>query len=473
MEQENLPFDPSGTSGLHEAHADAIHSEQAGQGNRHHGNETIPTQTAGYTVAADGSLNLFGVTYDEKVAQLEEMFPSLPRLTIEQSLKKHGSDISRAMDVLLNLTLFHDETDADGSPITLPKGIDGFMEEGNNVPIPKKSKKSGKGRQEKEGRKESQLNSLPADTIAPNKWEAGQKDVEFICARTSAVLKRDRVTSAYHANGMSLPATIKSLAEADAPKDEGEIQKESVMAVHVAELAQDFPSVTVTTLAGLLTMTQNAIPAASELAAKLTSQPGVPPLSEIIRFTTPPVNLEPEAETPKRRKAKSGTSLSYEQACASASAEFAAGEDAFAQASQAYRRGASDPLMRQAAAYYREVGNEHIAKAKEQTSAASDAIVANQSTERVVDLHGVPVQDAVRISRDRVTAWWDSLGDSKYMHGGGLQAHGGLKLITGVGRHSRDGTSRIGPAVKKTLDEQGWRVEDGGGFLTVIGTRRR
>lgn len=58
------------------------------------------------------------------------------------------------------------------------------------------------------------------------------------------------------------------------------------------------------------------------------------------------------------------------------------------------------------------------------------------------------------------------------MRGGDL-ARSGFRIITGVGRHSHDGTSRLGPAVGKMLAREGWRVEVGEGVLTVTGVVRR
>jgi hypothetical protein len=125
-----------------------------------------------------------------------------------------------------------------------------------------------------------------------------------------------------------------------------------------------------------------------------------------------------------------------------------------------------------AAAYYSSVGRDHLERAKREAAAAADALVDSQSTSNSLDLHGVSVQDAVRIASSRVAAWWDSLGDAKYMRGGEA-ARSGFRIITGVGRHSHDGTSRLGPAVGKMLAREGWRVEVGEGVLTVTGVVRR
>lgn len=123
-----------------------------------------------------------------------------------------------------------------------------------------------------------------------------------------------------------------------------------------------------------------------------------------------------------------------------------------------------------AAAYYSVVGREHLERAKRDAAAASDALVDAQSTADMLDLHGVSVQDAVRIASDRVAEWWEALGETKYIRRDGAVTY---RIITGVGRHSHDGTSRLGPAVFRRLVSDGWRVEVGEGAFTVTGVARR
>jgi hypothetical protein len=99
--------------------------------------------------------------------------------------------------------------------------------------------------------------------------------------------------------------------------------------------------------------------------------------------------------------------------------------------------------------------------------------VARQSSPYDLDLHGVTVANAVRIARERVQAWWDGLGDQKYVRGGGRNSHGGFNIVCGVGHHSLDRKSHIGPAVWNMLLKEGWRVELNRGSMLVTGVNRR
>ncbi|KAE8149829.1 hypothetical protein BDV25DRAFT_155583 [Aspergillus avenaceus] len=498
-EQEDLPFDPSGTSGLDATggDVDGIPSEKSlsqngtretditsltsgfsgvslGDRSSQNSKSRSVSGRVAYIIAADGSLSLSGATEDDKVGYLSEMFPSMDQFTIQHALRKSSWDVDRSMDVLLNLTFFNEQLPSeDGTAVAIPKGIDGF-EDGDTGRKKNRKRKA----KHKHGRNQDFSSHLDADADfadgpnTVNKWNVAQKDVDFIHSRTSPVLKKETVTSAYHANGASLTATIRSLAEMHAPHDERSISQDPVTETQVAELTQELPSVPPTMFAGLLKITRGSVSAASELAAAMLTGPMTPSVSELIKITTSPPPVDVEDETPQRRTAVSRVPRDYDRVRSSAGAHFAASAEALSKASAAYRRGRSDRLMGGAAAYYSAVGRDHLERAKRNAAAASDALVDSQSTSTMLDLHGVSVQDAVRIASERVSGWWESLGDAKYIRGGEV-ARSGYRIVTGLGRHSHDGTSRLGPAVGKMLAREGWRVEVGEGVLTVIGVVRR
>ncbi|ODM17488.1 hypothetical protein SI65_07163 [Aspergillus cristatus] len=501
LEQEDLPFDPSGTSGLGTTNNDndgivsdrsASRNDCSGQSQKtdltsltsefssidmrdrdlfgYSNDRSTSSESAGYILGADGNITLAGASEEDKTSYLMEMFPSVDRFTIQHTLKKSDGDVDRAMDVLLNLAFFDEQPpDNDGGKVSIPKGIDGFQ-----------AGSSGKGRKRKTKNKKNRNQELSSpvgsefdESPSINKWDAGLKDVDYIHSRTSPILKKETVTSTYHANGASLPATIRALAIAHAPKDEKKVHENPVMAAQVAELTQEFPSITPITFAGLLCITRNSTSAANELAAALITRPMTPSVSQLIQFTATPPALDLEDETPNRRKPESRVIRDFDRAQGTAGAHFVAGAEAFSKASMAYRRGKSDRLMGGAAAYYSSIGRDHLERAKRNAAAASDALVDSQSTSTMLDLHGVSVQDAVRISSERVQDWWDALGDTKYMRAREGRAYEGYRIVTGVGRHSHDGTSRLGPAVFKRLVRDGWRVEVGEGVFTVLGVSRR
>lgn len=124
-----------------------------------------------------------------------------------------------------------------------------------------------------------------------------------------------------------------------------------------------------------------------------------------------------------------------------------------------------------AAAYYSQVGQEHMRLAKQQSAAIADSHVAAQSSSTHIDLHGVSVADAVRIARTGTENWWEGLGDAKYYSGGNNASRIGFRIITGVGKHSKEGALRIGPAVSKMLMREGWKAEILAGEIIVRGRK--
>ncbi|RDW81128.1 Smr domain protein [Aspergillus mulundensis] len=485
-EQDDLPFDPSGTSGLNSS--SGIDSELVSQAdtstNPSRGTDATSefsslslsdrsrsgcSSGASYTIGAEGAISLTGDSEEDKIVYLSEMFPNTDRFTIQYTLRKLHGDVDRSMDELLNLSFLKDE-----APDAVPKGVNGF--ENEDAGKTKSRKRKGKNKNGKNQDSGSHVSydsesALQESNNALNKWEAAQKDVDFICERTFPILKKETVTSTYHANGASLPSTIRSLANAHAPKDKTSISEDPVMVTQVDELTQDFPDIAPELLAGLLGITRNSISAAHELAKAYMTNPASRAATELIKFTTSPPPPDVEEEAPKRRTA---ATRSYEEATASAGYHSFAASEALTKASAAYRRGKSDKNMRQVAAYYSDVGRGHLERAKRDNAARADALVGQQSSWNELDLHGVSVQDAVRIASEHVASWWDSLGDTKYMRGSeGEAARGGYRIITGLGRHSHDGTSRLGPAVAKMLAREGWRVEVDQGFLRVVGVVRR
>lgn len=412
---------------------------------------------------------------EDKEARLREMFPTLERYTITHALKKSNGVLQRAMDVLLN-QVFFEEQDAEPTGERgdkwLPKGIDGFALETGHA---RGRKRKGKRRNilGDSPRSRSTASSVDEDggSGVDNRWQAAKDDVEFIHSRTTLTIQE--VTSAYHANGASLAATIHALSSKEINASKSLSSDDSVIQMQVAELRQDFPDTPPSTLERLLVLAQSSISAAHELTEVMMRKPqqNAPSIRIVTQVT--PIEKLLERESATSHSAASWTKVDYRTARSLASAHGAAGQAAFAKASSAYTRSKSDHLMGGAASYYSAVGREHTEAAKRLAAAAADAHVNEHSSATELDLHGVSVPDAVRIAKVRVRDWWEGLGDAKYAPGGGGPERAGYHIVTGMGRHSKDGAPKIGPAVGRMLVREGWMVEVGEGMLIVTGTARR
>lgn len=136
-------------------------------------------------------------------------------------------------------------------------------------------------------------------------------------------------------------------------------------------------------------------------------------------------------------------------------------------AASLYRRGASNPLYRQAAGYYAQQAHEYSRHAQEATSAAADIHVDQQSTDGTVDLHGVSVRDGVRIACQRALDWWQKPHEPRE----GQSPDRSLTIITGVGHHNAGGVSPLRRAVASALKQDGWKFRIETGKFIITGRR--
>lgn len=177
-----------------------------------------------------------------------------------------------------------------------------------------------------------------------------------------------------------------------------------------------------------------------------------------------------KARVTKPTAPKLGSALdpsAYAQAAEKASQYSQAKRQAAASAAQLNRRGGSNPLFRQAAAYYAEVAREQGRHAAQATSTAADLLVEKQSTASSIDLHGVYVQDGVRIARQRTQAWWSGLGEFRSEKA----RQQPFTVITGLGRHSAGGVSQLRQAVAAALLQDGWKMQVETGRFVIKGRR--
>ncbi|KAF3491308.1 smr domain-containing protein [Arthroderma uncinatum] len=507
-EQEDALFDPSGTSGFdfedaegiasgqsesltlgsHETNTTSLGSnfsslgaEASNNSRGKAGRNGDSKQTGDSTTAVRGLSNS---NSEDQTTYLSEMFPSIDRFTVVHTLEKYGGDVDRSMDVLLNLSFFENgqASDTEDGQISIPKGIEGFGRTSNNSKGRRKGKKNKNKQplQQLSQSDHSQASSL-SDSSGPkpeNRWDNGKKDMDFICSRTTLTIQT--ISSAYHLNGASLPATIRTLARDEAQKCSEKDMEDPVTCTQIAELQEEFSTFPAKDLAGLLRLTRNCISAANELARVMILEP-IPNLLQPVYRATPEssTSLQNTANRNSTRTPSVPSTITkrhYNHAASRAIAErhLMASQQAFEKANTAYRRGKSDHLMGGAAGYYSSVGREHFEKAKKESAIAADALVYSQSTSSVLDLHGVSVQDAVRIAKEGVESWWESLGEEKYSNR--MRGQGGkriYRIITGLGRHSKNGTAKLGPAVGRCLAREGWKVEIERGALIVTGLAYR
>jgi hypothetical protein len=418
-------------------------------------------------------VDLEEMSHEEKEEYLKNMFPAMRQYDISFVLKKCKGILCQAIDELLNLASLEEEMqESQGGLPLIPKSIDGFLGQENGS-RPRKGKSKRQSRTNDSSRASSVASGLSdASSGRRNVWTTSTGDVEFIFSRTN--LAQKSIKSAYHINAASLPATISALAVESGASFSTLNELDPLLQLNIVELKHDFQSMPDSQLFGLLYMARNIPSAARELAEVMVSLPE--PLHSgkfngMVQYAplVPTKVLDPDP--PRSSSPWTKVDPSYTRAIAASHG--AAASIAYTKASAAYKRGKSDHLMNGVASYYAELGRERAKAAKASFAAAAYAHVASQSSSRVLDLHGVGVADAVRIAQQMVNIWWESLGDAKYAPGGGGPARDGYRIVTGVGRHSKDGAPRIGPAVSRMLVREGWKVEISPGEIIVCGKARR
>lgn len=412
--------------------------------------------------------------YDTKNKEqlLADTFPNLRPELVAYTLKKCNDDFSKATDELLNHVYFEDaRTSPTEEAAPVAKGIDAFFE-GHHVP--NKSKKGkGKRKQKVSLYDMSSGNSSGTDfsgPATPNRWQNSSRDVEFITARTKLPAKV--VSSLYHEKSASLSATILAFVNRDMKANEKE-EPDAGFVVDAMTLNEDFPSIGLDQALALVRLADGSPDKARDMAKALTEQPA----SETggkggikLDFRYAPVNLE--GDEPQARALPALPSSIRPHSTASIGLRRS---EAYQKAAEAHRKGRSgNGYMKAAAGYYSQEARDLGANMKVMSQADADALVAQQSSSTILDLHGVTVADATRIARQRTQMWWNSLGEQRIAEYGGARGGvGSYRIVVGLGRHSADGRGKLGPAVVKALVKEGWKVEVGSGELLVTGMNKR
>jgi hypothetical protein len=418
-------------------------------------------------------VDLEEMSFQQKQEYLKNMFTTLKPYDVLFVLKKCKGVLCRAIDELLNISSLEEEAQqSHDSQALIPKGIDGFLSHENGG-RGRKGKSKRQSRTNETSRASSTASDLSEDPNGPrNVWTTSKEDVDFIFSRTS--LPQKLIRSTYHANAASLSATIRAIVAESSANFSTLNELDPLIQINILELKQDFQFVSDSQLFGLLHITRNIPLAARELAEAMVSSPEPVQSGKVagmVQYAS--LNEAHEIGSHSPRSPSPWTKIDPAYTRAVAASHNAAAHIAYAKASAAHKRGKSDHLMNGAAAYYADVARERSTAAKASFEAAANAHVASQSTSRVLDLHGVGVADAVRIAQEKVNIWWDSLGDTKYAPGGGGPARDGYRIVTGIGRHSKYGAPKIGPAVSRMLVREGWKVEVGHGETIVYGKARR
>lgn len=394
-----------------------------------------------------------------KASLLQGIFPNTSLYTIQWTLKKYQRNVDLAIEDLMTQAFLTERG-------LQKKGIEAFSE-----PDVQKKKRKGKKRNGRGGIVDNKGGSSDSPTSPPglNKWDTGAQDIEFISKRTG--VPPSQVSTMYHQNGTSVTATISAII---ASHQELKLESDDpVVQARMVDFAHEYPAVPASSLEAILQITHPVIVYAHELAKVLTLRPVNQRPAIEIELRHAPLNLDTTSSLSKTTPYNYDSGMSSADASARASKHYQARDTAYQQAQAAYRKGKSNHLMGGAAAYYSQEGRDADALARGAQSAAADAIIASQNTRSQLDLHGLSVNDAKRITKERVNTWWHELGTTRT----GFSRNGPsyYRVIIGQGNHSDRGVAKLGPAVAKMLIRDGWKIEVGenNGILNVTGIAKK
>ncbi|KJZ74581.1 hypothetical protein HIM_05931 [Hirsutella minnesotensis 3608] len=432
--------------------------------------DTCTSSTAEEQLAGIPRLSSFdGDTHESKVLVLQSMFAELSEYDIKHSLKKANEDFQVALDNLLNVQYLR-STGQDA------KGIEAFLQPDN---APQQH-----GKRWKKKKRNANRSSPPDVGVSPEEAlddVTCQYEIEYIAERFG--IRSDEVSGVYSKNQHSAGATVVELL--DLYLSHGIETKDETGKEHADGLAKKYRHVpskympTIVHVAG--SIPQFAEDLASLLSKHFARQSKGHKLDLSYRLTPLPKDeiegMEQLAIGGSARRLVSSRSVALPalttgnadlaQALQQANQLHQAKRDTLSTAAQLQRRGGSSPLYRQAATFYTDRGRDLGRRAQLATSNAADLLVHQQSTPHSIDLHGVFVQDGVRIALQKTQEWWNGLGEFRARKA----KEQGFTVITGLGRHSAGGVSHLRQAVAAALLQDGWRLQVDTGKFLITGRR--
>ena len=404
------------------------------------------------------------LSFEEKLAALEDIFPIVKAYDIKFTLKKSSNNFNKAVEELLNQAFLESEGTNGEGPL-LKKGVEGFSE-----PTTGRRGRKRKGKKGQLHRRTISMTDVLADKTSnssspSSRWDRAKEDLAFISQRT--FILSETITATYHKNGGSLPATILAFCASGEPDANPYISEDSVtvLEMHTIDLASEFPSLPHNQAAALVRLSHPSTASAHDLARFLVSSPSSSLVPKIIPQYLPRVPSPPETSS----HLASNSSLLLPPATIAALAN--GRSTSFDQANSAFRKSKSNPHFGGAAAYYSSVGRDASAALRKHEAASADQLVAGQSKSGELDLHGVNVQNAVRIAEHEVNSWWAR--EAQEWSRRGTAREGALKIVVGKGHHSEGGKGKLGPAVAGMLMKEGWKFSIEQGYINVVGKVRK
>jgi hypothetical protein len=396
-------------------------------------------------------------------------FPKPLDSDLRETIKISGGDVRRAVDTLLN-TEYNNAVQKEDAPNRV-----GDDNEDEDDSIWAQRRPGGVARPHVSDITTPKSLAFPAlgGTVSPQKspissrsqspvrsrWDALDSQIAFLSKSLS--LPTTKVRSAFHVNASSLPRTLRDLLK-EIPM--GRYDKDIV-----ANLKASFKRVDEDSLRKIVVGTNHDLDCAMELARILDHDK---------YFTNSTITLRSknafaattDLTVPALSRIQDDGQGSYQDMLSLQSYYLVKRNEAFAAASQSYRKSKSDSLRSGVAAYYATLGRDYDTKFRYYSQLSTNRLVAERRTRpNELDLHGVAVKDALRLVEEGITAWWARV--VVIRERGEVKALESFVVIVGKGERSRGG-SKLGPAVAGWLRRNGWGFQEARGEIIVWGLRK-
>ncbi|KFH64077.1 hypothetical protein MVEG_09902 [Podila verticillata NRRL 6337] len=346
-----------------------------------------------------------------------------------------------------------------------------------------------------------------------NEWATFEHQIGILMNIFSTV-PRKVIVSEYHNNAANLFRTVESIEtrmkrENYAGSAEGRL-RQSEFDVQLAQLMEMFPNHTSVGLKKVLIYNgnnfhdaMNAVLAADFAQSEaLVSQPKkyahMIPLQADVRFVDKTTAIPSTGGTSSRLRSlpstrnpfPNGTRMFPNTLLDASNADLYNDEDdpvwcrqrahetldqrneLFRKAARAYKEAKNKGVgMGGIAAFYADEGKKLDVQGKQWHMRAARAVVQQHRLESndpyLVDLHGLTIAEAQTVVKEAVTQWF-----SRATMQANRIAAKPLKIICGVGSHSKDRIARLYPTILNLLMKDGWRVEADQGVILVKGVSR-
>ncbi|KAF8939688.1 hypothetical protein BGZ58_008983 [Dissophora ornata] len=347
-----------------------------------------------------------------------------------------------------------------------------------------------------------------------NEWATFEHQISILMNIFHTVPQKT-IVSEYHANGAHLFKTVESLERR--LKQENHhgsargVERQTQFDISLAQLMEMFPNHSATGLkkmlvynGGNLQDAMNAVLAADFARADQKDQPSSSKRSTVIPFQADIRHADkngyaaaPSSSGNQLKNLPStsnpfpgGQRLYPNTLLESSNAELYNNEDDparcrqrahemleqrnefFRKAAKAYQESKGKGAgMGGIAAYYADEGKKMDAEGKQWHMRAARAVVQQHRLENsdpnLVDLHGLTVVEAQTVVKEAVTQWFSRA----TMQASRVTAKP-LKIVCGVGSHSKNKVARLYPSILSLLTKDGWNCEAVNGVILVKGVSR-